>query len=719
MEALTDARFRFNDFELDCARRELIHRGVPIQLKSKTFDLLQYLVENHGKLLTKSELLDHVWPEQFVEENNLTVQISALRKIFAATGDDKFIRTVPGKGYTFGANVTGGSEELIVEHRSFSRLIIEERESLDSPKTQLHGSIQALKYAVMGASVAATLLVVMGFVYWRTAATPKPPDYKLSSVTSSGDITSASVSPDGRYVVFARKGDGGESLWLRQIEGGGEQQIVSAKPLRYTGLTISPEGGSIYATTFSPQLPDPQLMKVPLLGGVPQIIPNITTGAGVSISPDGTKIAYTESRSSMKQTQLLTSNIDGTGKKVIARGEDDRRSFPNFNVNPVAWSPDGRWIAVAVEEKGETLKNGIMLIAPETGEEKMISETRWHFVGDLGWIDDENLAFSAFSPELSSGQIWSISRRTGEATRLTNDLAGYSWISASHRGILAVRQNLVSRITLGNVDPAADRIDLNEIHTESGAIENLEFARDGSLLYSSAASGRREIWRIKPDGSSNERITNDSRVIFGLSAASNDDKIAFGAIEDGKYVIKIAGADGRGLRTITNGPEDANPTLAADGRSIIFQKGIYNRMVTAWRLELDGFRQTPLTQTTAAQPIISPQGSAFAYYHLDQTDSIWKIGLSSTTDGSPAAKISFPLPVTERRMRWLGDSVIVQIVYAGEKVKLMLLPVGGEAHKVVQTNATGDVQSFAISKDAKRIAISTAEVRNDIVTLMR
>lgn len=716
MEALTDEKFTFDNFELDCARRELRHRGAPIKLKSKTFDLLQYLVQNHGQLVTKSELLDRVWPGQFVEENNLTVQVSALRKMFASVGAGELIRTVSGKGYTFVGEVNADAGELIFEQRSFSRVVIEKHETVTSGRT---GPLQALKYAVGGAAVASLFLAVMGFVYWRTAAKPAKPDYKLSSVTSSGDITSATVSSDGRYVVFARKAVDGESLWLRQLESGGERQIVGEKPYRYTGLTISPDGGSIYATTFSPKLPDPQLMRIPLLGGVPEIIPNITTGASVSISPDGTKIAYTESRSSMKQTQLLTSNIDGSGKKVIARGEDDRRSFPNFNVSPVAWSPDGRWIAVAVEEKGDTLKNGIMIIAPETGEERMLSESRWHFVGDLAWTDNENIAFSAFPPELWSGQIWSISRSTGEAVQLTNDLAGYSWIASSRRGIIAVRETAVSHITVGNVDASADRLDLKEIYTESGAIQNIDFARDGSLLYSSAASGKREIWRMKPDGTANERLTNGAQAIFGMSAARGEDKVVFGGVDDGKYTIKLATLDGRSMRTITGGPEEGFPVFSPDGRSIIFQKGIFNRTITAWRLDLDGFRETQLTDTSALGPSFSPNGAKFVYYFMDPADGIWKLGLRSPVDGSMLKKIEFPVPVNDRRMRWLGDSTIVQIVYSGDQVNLLFIPTDGGSHRVVETNAKGSVESFAISKDDRSIGISTSELRKDIVTLIR
>lgn len=102
METLEAGKFRFGVYELDRSRRLLTRDGVPVEMKPKTFDLLSVLVKNHGIVLTKDELLDEVWPGQFVEENNLTVQISAIRKFFGERkGDNNFVATVTGRGYSF------------------------------------------------------------------------------------------------------------------------------------------------------------------------------------------------------------------------------------------------------------------------------------------------------------------------------------------------------------------------------------------------------------------------------------------------------------------------------------------------------------------------------------------------------------------------------------------------------------------------------------------
>jgi TolB-like protein/DNA-binding winged helix-turn-helix (wHTH) protein/tetratricopeptide (TPR) repeat protein len=93
----------FGRFQLLPHRRELRADGVTVELGSRAFDVLMVLAEARGGLVTKDEILSLVWPDTVVEENNLAVQISTLRK---ALGEDRdFIRTVSGRGYRFVAEI--------------------------------------------------------------------------------------------------------------------------------------------------------------------------------------------------------------------------------------------------------------------------------------------------------------------------------------------------------------------------------------------------------------------------------------------------------------------------------------------------------------------------------------------------------------------------------------------------------------------------------------
>jgi DNA-binding winged helix-turn-helix (wHTH) protein/TolB-like protein/Tfp pilus assembly protein PilF len=98
--------YQFDQFRLDADKRRLFRAGEPLTLAPKALDILVLLVENSGRVVEKEELMQSVWADSFVEEANLTVHISALRK---ALGDSKtqprYILTVSGRGYRFLAEV--------------------------------------------------------------------------------------------------------------------------------------------------------------------------------------------------------------------------------------------------------------------------------------------------------------------------------------------------------------------------------------------------------------------------------------------------------------------------------------------------------------------------------------------------------------------------------------------------------------------------------------
>jgi DNA-binding winged helix-turn-helix (wHTH) protein/TolB-like protein len=98
--------YKFGPFLLDTAQHVLSRRGEPVPLTPKTYDMLLVLVESHGRLLPKEELMKALWPSSFVEESNLTQQISMLRKVLGeSAGEDRYIVTISGRGYRFAAAV--------------------------------------------------------------------------------------------------------------------------------------------------------------------------------------------------------------------------------------------------------------------------------------------------------------------------------------------------------------------------------------------------------------------------------------------------------------------------------------------------------------------------------------------------------------------------------------------------------------------------------------
>jgi DNA-binding winged helix-turn-helix (wHTH) protein/TolB-like protein/Flp pilus assembly protein TadD len=108
MQAAPAHLYEFGDFRLDTAKR-LLQRldGATVPLTPRVFETLLYMVEHRDTVLDKERLMEAVWPDSIVEENNLSQNISTLRRIFGETpGSHSYIVTVPGRGYRFVAEVS-------------------------------------------------------------------------------------------------------------------------------------------------------------------------------------------------------------------------------------------------------------------------------------------------------------------------------------------------------------------------------------------------------------------------------------------------------------------------------------------------------------------------------------------------------------------------------------------------------------------------------------
>src|SRR5229473_1552628 len=96
----------FGPFRLLAAQRLLLEGDKSVRLGSRAFDILAALIERAGKVVGKEQLIARAWPQTFVEESNLKIQVSALRRVLGDGQEGhRYIVTVPGRGYNFVAPV--------------------------------------------------------------------------------------------------------------------------------------------------------------------------------------------------------------------------------------------------------------------------------------------------------------------------------------------------------------------------------------------------------------------------------------------------------------------------------------------------------------------------------------------------------------------------------------------------------------------------------------
>jgi DNA-binding winged helix-turn-helix (wHTH) protein/TolB-like protein len=171
--------YEFGPFQLDTAERMLLRDGEVVPLTPKLFDILTLFVEKSGHLLEREDLLKAVWADSFVEEANLTVCISALRKTLGKQSNGhQYIETVPKRGYRFVADVRAfKDEELIFRELTGSNASIE-REKEVTREDEGGTEIEAYQIAPanewgerrVGLRILAACVVLVGLIagamYW-------------------------------------------------------------------------------------------------------------------------------------------------------------------------------------------------------------------------------------------------------------------------------------------------------------------------------------------------------------------------------------------------------------------------------------------------------------------------------------------------------------------------------------------------------------------------
>ncbi len=179
--------YGFDNFRLDVSNRTLLRDGAPVFLQAKAFDMLVALIESGGQLTAKDELFSRVWPDQTVEESNLTVQVSAIRRALGDNKDDPhYIITVPGHGYRFGGtllrlNGTVQNAELGGSTSSANDLIV---------KIERHRKSAAIALAVLLMAAAAMAL------FWYFPRVQKTEIHSIAILP----FTNVGADPEAEYL---------------------------------------------------------------------------------------------------------------------------------------------------------------------------------------------------------------------------------------------------------------------------------------------------------------------------------------------------------------------------------------------------------------------------------------------------------------------------------------------------------------------------------------
>ena len=140
MSQLIKHLYEFGPFRLDAKERLLLRDDEIVPLTPKAFDLLLVLVEKSGHLLKKDELMQRLWPDSFVEEGSLAQNVSLLRKALGESDSQKFIETVPRRGYrpVPGVRELKDDAELIGREHSETTIVVEAKQQPGVAEKPIH-----------------------------------------------------------------------------------------------------------------------------------------------------------------------------------------------------------------------------------------------------------------------------------------------------------------------------------------------------------------------------------------------------------------------------------------------------------------------------------------------------------------------------------------------------------------------------------------------------
>jgi DNA-binding winged helix-turn-helix (wHTH) protein len=353
---------RFEGYQVDLRTGELRKNGTKIRLSGQPFQILAFLLEKPGELITREELRARLWPDEvFVDfDHSLNAAVNKLREALCdSTSEARFVETLPKRGYRFivpievqdepaaHQSAAISSEPLLPDPGQDRKLrgnFTSARVSITTPVTHLPRPRHrhALRLSILcGACV---LLASAGFFVYKGRHAPASPRQRTLTRVTFGDglQIGATWSPDGRFIAYSSDREGKFDIWVQQVSGSDPVQITKG-PGHHWQPDWSPDGKYI---AYRSEEGEGGLYVVPALGGAGLERKISSFGYFPRWSPDSSQILF--------QTHFAPIDIvnkfyvvpldGGPPREVLAEFLAQHKLWPAAAV----WHPDGKRVSVWV-----------------------------------------------------------------------------------------------------------------------------------------------------------------------------------------------------------------------------------------------------------------------------------------------------------------------------------------------------------------------------------
>jgi len=668
------------------------------------FELLLVLVRNPGRTLEKEFLLQSVWPDSFVEEGNISFNVRQLRK---ALGDDAqtplYIETIPRQGYRFIANV----DEFVTDDQAV------ERASPPEPKIQ-----RAALSGPVFAAISGGILLIIGlsalawFLSSRSvkAAPILSVPFALEKLSTDGQVYLATISRDGKTIVYSRRSAGKQSLWVMQLGTGENSELVPLSDFVYYGVAISPDGKFIYysrSERTSERQPD--IYRKSIFGGVPQRIISEAQG-WISLSPDGSQISFVRCPYTEEEyCSLWTSDSqDGANeRKLISRPQPIRIADNQF-------SPDGKTIAFS-EGHSRTYSNefGVAEVSIDGTQVRDLTSEKFFNISHLAWLPNGELLLTGRREPDRNFRIWQVSVN-GAISPLTDDSQSYSTLSLNDDGSLLITSQVTPSFHLKVYS-------LSDLDSEPKQLANAQavnFASNMEIIFSSARTGNQEIWSINSDGSNERQLTNNPADDVTPVASPDNAVIFFASNRTGKIQVWKMNRDGSNQTQVTF-DDGGNPvSVSPDGQWVNYKSALGRSLK---RVSVDGGREESIFDRMSRDSTLSPTGDRIAL--TDRTNKENNLNVVSVSDQKVIKSFNYPQAKTSPI--WLGwsrdEKYLAYILTdeSGVEESLWFQPMDGTPPRktIGFSDEIFELSGFAISPDGKSFAAAEGTWNHDLILI--
>jgi Tol biopolymer transport system component/DNA-binding winged helix-turn-helix (wHTH) protein len=655
--------YKFGEFILSPDQRILMRSGQRVHLTPRVFHLLQVLVENRGRLVSKETLLREIWKDSFVEEGNLNSTVSRLRKILGETPDQKlFIETVPRLGYRFLADVETVSSDLPIKpstvapqrwpsvRRSWLILLV---------AGLLIVSIMSLvAYRKFGSSAVDSLsrqknipfrltndpaaenrpyLTMDGKIRFTQYQGNQPSSFVMNSDGSNvrrdasiPDLQWGLWSPDGKKVAFFKDNDESHSFYLANADGSNQITL----PFAAGNMDWSRDSSKI---VYQAGRPDADIFIYTIETG--KIQPVVSTPAfdcDPALSPDGTQIAFVSDRDG--NFEIYIQNLDGSELRRLTE-HPAHDSFPAF-------SPDGTQIAFNSDRENDNF-NVYLMNLDGTGLRALTDQKSNETISPGCWSSDGTTLY-LLSDQNGTDNIFSMAVEPFAPVQIladaTRDLRLANYSPDGRKLLYEMSAETSGEIMIADVETKRSTSLLKT--DTSGTFP--AFSPDGaSIVFQDRIGGNMEIFIMQSDGSGMRNLTINPARDTMPAWSPDGSHIVFTSNRDGNYdlmQVYVMNVDGSNQHRIYySNAMSQRPTWSPDGRQIVFandkEEGRSgNFEIFAIEPEtIQPEKRLTFRRRYDVAPSFSPDGSRLAF--VSNLDGNWEIYIMGS-DGSKLIRLT-------------------------------------------------------------------------------